>query len=57
MTLTGAVTVARAEVRRGIDGPLLASPDFEAQPAATTQFTDAQGNVWEVDGLGICARA
>ncbi|MFG1660731.1 hypothetical protein ACGFIY_29760 [Micromonospora chersina] len=55
VVLTGEVTAARAEVRRGVDGPLLASPDFEAQPAGTTQFVDGQGNLWEVDGRGICA--
>ncbi|WP_319461214.1 hypothetical protein [Micromonospora sp. RTP1Z1] len=57
LTLTGAVTVARAEVRQGVDGPVLAAPDFEGQAAGTTQFADAQGNVWEVDGRGICAVA
>ncbi|MFR9780146.1 hypothetical protein ACL02O_29335 [Micromonospora sp. MS34] len=57
VVLTGAVTVARAEVRQGVDGPLLASPAFEVQPAGTTQGADAQGNVWEVDGRGICAPA
>ncbi|MBM0228051.1 hypothetical protein [Micromonospora sp. ATA51] len=55
--LTGEVTVARAEVRRSVDGPVLASPDFEGQAVGTTQFADAQGNVWEVDGRGICAPA
>ncbi|MFI7430752.1 hypothetical protein ACIBPB_27530 [Micromonospora sp. NPDC049836] len=57
VVLTGDVTVARAEVRQGVDGPLLAAPAFEVQAAGTTQFADAQGNVWEVDGRGICAPA
>jgi hypothetical protein len=53
--LEGPVTLSRLEWRDGLDGPLLASPDFAAQPADTTTFSDAQGNVWEVDGRGICA--
>ncbi|MFE9690891.1 hypothetical protein [Micromonospora sp. NPDC005806] len=57
VVLTGDVTVARVEVRQGVNGPLLASPAFEVQPAGTTEFADAQGNVWEVDGRGICAPA
>ncbi|MEV7267838.1 hypothetical protein AB0N38_30175 [Micromonospora aurantiaca] len=57
LVLTGDVTVARAEVRLAVDGPLLASADFESQEAGTTEFADAQGNVWEVDGRGICAPA
>ncbi|MFI7283084.1 hypothetical protein ACIBOV_22770 [Micromonospora chersina] len=57
VVLTGDVTVARAEVRQGVDGPVLAAPAFEVQAAGTTQFADAQGNVWEVDGRGICAPA
>ncbi|MEV4814961.1 hypothetical protein [Micromonospora tulbaghiae] len=57
IVLTGDVTVARAEVRQGVDGPVLAGPAFEVQAAGTTQFADAQGNVWEVDGRGICAPA
>ncbi|NES14548.1 MULTISPECIES: hypothetical protein [Micromonospora] len=57
LVLTGDVTVARAEVRQGVDGPVLAAPDFESQAAGTTRFADAQGNTWEVDGRGICAPA
>lgn len=37
-----------ARVRDGIDGALVASPDFDAQPHGTTSFTDAQGRVWSV---------
>ncbi|MFU8849462.1 hypothetical protein ACNAW0_00485 [Micromonospora sp. SL1-18] len=57
VVLTGDVTLARAEVRQGVNGPVLAAPAFEVQPAGTTRFADAQGNVWEVDGRGICAPA
>lgn len=53
--LSGTVTVSRLEIRDGIDGPVIASPDFQAHPAGTSAFTDAQGNPWEVDGGGICA--
>ncbi|MCZ7478984.1 hypothetical protein, partial [Micromonospora sp. WMMC273] len=51
----GAVTVGRVEIRDGINGPLIASPDFGGQPGGTTSFTDGQGNVWTVSGRGICA--
>lgn len=44
----------RAELRDGIDGPLLASPDFTqfdaTAPPTTADFTDAQGNVWQTTG-------
>lgn len=53
--IEGDVTVARAQWRDGINGPLIASPDFEAQSPGTTAFIDEQGNRWEVDGRGICA--
>lgn len=36
------------ELRNGIDGVLLASPDFTAQLQDT--FTDAQGNLWAAHG-------
>ena len=49
------VTIISAELRNGINGTVIASPDFEAQPEGTTQFTDAQSNTWNVDGAGICA--
>jgi hypothetical protein len=55
ITLSGPVTLMRAELRGGVDGPVLISPDFEAQPSGTTQFVDALGYEWKVDGRGICA--
>ncbi|HEX8626696.1 MAG TPA: hypothetical protein VF755_00805, partial [Catenuloplanes sp.] len=55
LILNDAVTVSRAEIRNGANGPLIASADFAVQPPATTRFVDAQGNTWEVDGRGICA--
>jgi hypothetical protein len=39
-------TVYKAEVRSGIDGTLVAAPDFTAQPIGTTSFTDSAGRVW-----------
>ncbi|MFC0628539.1 hypothetical protein [Kribbella deserti] len=37
-----------AEIRNGIDGALVASPDFTTQTAGASAFTDAQGNTWTV---------
>ncbi|MGW4986310.1 hypothetical protein ACWEQ3_01485 [Streptomyces mirabilis] len=39
-----------AEVRAGIDGTLVASPNFEAQASGTTSFTDSAGRAWAVSG-------
>lgn len=36
----------RAEIRNGIDGPLVASPDFTGLASGATSHTDAQGHVW-----------
>jgi hypothetical protein len=44
--LTG--RVYRAEVRNGIDGPVVANPDFTAQTAGATSFTDSAGRPWTV---------
>lgn len=49
------VSVVAVNVLSGIAGTTLASPNFGAQPAGTNTFTDAQANVWTVDGAGICA--
>lgn len=40
----------RAEVRNGIDGPVVAAPDFTAQPAGATAFVDSAGCAWTVAG-------
>ena len=37
-----------AEVRDGIGGAIVASPDFSAQSPGATSFSDAQGNTWTV---------
>lgn len=34
-----------AEARNGIDGPVIADPNFD-QPAGTTSFLDDEGNTW-----------
>ena len=40
----------KAEVRRGIGGDVVASPDFTTQAIGTTSFTDAAGRTWLVEG-------
>ncbi|MEU0199128.1 MULTISPECIES: carbohydrate binding domain-containing protein [unclassified Streptomyces] len=42
--------VYKAEVRNGIDGPLVASPDFTAQAAGTISFADSAGRAWTLSG-------
>lgn len=39
-----------AEVRDGIDGPLVAAPMFSEQPHAATEFDDALGLTWSLAG-------
>lgn len=39
-----------AELRDGIDGTVVANPDFTAQAAGTTNFTDGAGLDWTVNG-------
>ncbi|MFE9381772.1 hypothetical protein ACFYMO_00825 [Streptomyces sp. NPDC007025] len=42
------------EVRDGIDGTVVAAPDFTAQAAGTTAFTDSAGRPWTLeDGTEI----
>lgn len=40
----------RFEVRSGIGGTIVASPDFTAQAPGTTSFTDSAGRVWTLAG-------
>jgi hypothetical protein len=42
--------VYAAEIRNGIDGPVVASPDFTIQTSGATSFIDAQGNTWTKNG-------
>ncbi|QDH92121.1 hypothetical protein PP629_gp16 [Streptomyces phage Dubu] len=38
------------QVRSGIDGPLVAAPDFTAQAVGARSFTDSVGLVWTLNG-------
>ncbi|AVH57892.1 MULTISPECIES: hypothetical protein [Streptomyces] len=42
--------VYKAEVRNGINGTVVASPDFTAQAAGTTSFADSAGRTWTLSG-------
>ncbi|MEW2177138.1 hypothetical protein AB0890_12515 [Streptomyces sp. NPDC005406] len=42
--------IHRAEVRSGIGGTVVASPDFRAKTPGATGFTDSAGRVWSVTG-------
>lgn len=47
----------RAEVRNGIDGTVVAAPNFEAQPIGTTSFADSAGRTWAIaNGAAITNR-
>ncbi|MEU6279511.1 hypothetical protein [Streptomyces sp. NPDC047028] len=45
--------VYKAEVRNGIDGTVVAAPDFTAQAAGTESFTDSAGLDWTVNGDAV----
>ncbi|MGX1512242.1 hypothetical protein [Streptomyces collinus] len=45
--------VYKAEVRDGVDGPVVANPDFTAQAAGATAFTDSAGHVWTLAGAAV----
>ncbi|MFI6279661.1 hypothetical protein [Streptomyces sp. NPDC050988] len=47
--------VYAAEVRSGIDGTIVAAPNFEAQPLGATGFTDSAGRVWSYSGNAAVA--
>lgn len=40
----------KAEIRDGIGGTAVANPDFTAQAAGTTSFSDAAGRTWTIAG-------
>jgi hypothetical protein len=44
-----------AEVRNGIDGTVVANPDFTVQTPGCTGFVDATGNTWAVNGTAQIA--
>lgn len=57
-TTLGPLCVRRAEIRSGIGGTVVASPNPAAQADGTLSFADAQANTWTVDvdsdiGLGV----
>jgi hypothetical protein len=47
--------VYAAEVRDGIDGTVVAAPDFEAQPLGATAFVDSAGRTWSYSGTAAIA--
>lgn len=53
----GGAVVRAARVYDGINGALVASPDFTAQDIGATSFDDAQGNTWILNGDAAIVRA
>src|SRR5690606_35105418 len=49
---TGAIAakVRAVQVRNGIDGTVVANPDFSAETPGTTSFADSTGKTWTVNG-------
>ncbi|MGY0023761.1 hypothetical protein ACVHNB_32930 [Streptomyces sp. YJ-C3] len=47
--------VYKAEVRSGINGTVVASPDFTQQPLGTASFTDSAGRTWSHSGTAAVA--
>lgn len=55
LTVGGRVTgnnliglISRAEVRNGINGTVVANPQFDQQPAGTASFADGTGKTWTI---------
>src|SRR5690606_10734453 len=44
--------IYRAELRDGIDGTVVAAPDFTVVEAGTTSFTDSAGRTWTIGTRG-----
>ncbi|WP_328846113.1 hypothetical protein [Streptomyces sp. NBC_00258] len=42
--------VHKAEIRNGIDGAIVASPDFTAQTIGAPSFVDSSGRTWTMNG-------
>lgn len=42
--------ILAVEIRDGIDGTIIASPDFRVQDEDATEFDDDQGNTWTIGG-------
>ncbi|MFF3497374.1 carbohydrate binding domain-containing protein [Streptomyces sp. NPDC002795] len=43
------------EVRAGIDGTIVAAPDFTARPTGTASFADSAGRTWSFSGAAAVA--
>src|SRR5262245_55772106 len=43
-------TIHSVEIRNGIEGTMVANPNFAAQNVGTTSFTDQAGRVWTLNG-------
>lgn len=41
-------TIGKIIVKNGIDGTIIANPDFAAQPQGTTSFVDGAGRTWTI---------
>ncbi|MFD5901714.1 hypothetical protein ACFWHG_09445 [Streptomyces microflavus] len=48
--------IHRAEVRAGIDGPLIAAPDFTALEDGAAGLTDSAGRAWSLTGAAVVSR-
>lgn len=48
--------VPRLQLRNGINGTVVANPDFTAQPIGTTGFTDGAGRAWSINGAASISR-
>lgn len=49
--LTG--TVHSAQIQSGINGTLVATPNFKTQAAGTTSFIDSAGRTWTLQGAAV----
>jgi hypothetical protein len=47
--------IRRLELRNGINGTVVANPDFRFQGTSTTNFVDAAGNTWTAAGGAVIA--
>lgn len=45
--------ITRVEIRNGIDGTVVANPDFRFLAPGTTSFTDAAGRTWTLRGGAV----
>jgi len=46
-------TVYAVEVRNGIDGTVVANPNFSGQKPGATSFTDTAGRPWTLNGSAL----